>query len=97
LLHIVNKSPFKFRNLDSCVRVAQKEDPIMLIEDGVYAAIAGSSIESLMKNILKAHPVYAIRADLKARGLDKIIDGIKVCDYSCFVDLVEAHKPCSWL
>jgi len=97
LLHIVNKSPFKYRNLDTCVRVSEKEDPIILIEDGVYAALKGSSLEGLMKKTLEDHPVFAIRADLKARGVDNILEGVEVCDYSCFVDMVEKHVPYSWL
>ena len=97
MVHIVNKSPYKFRHLDSCLRVSKPDDPIMLIEDGVYAAISGSSIEKMMKKVIETHPVYAIQADLKARGLDNIIDGVQVCDYNCFVKLVEEHLPYSWL
>ena len=97
MLHIVNKSPFKFRNLDSCLRVAHPDDPIILIEDGTYAALPNSSIEKLMKEALKTHPIFAIRADLKARGITEVMEGIKVCDYDCFVGLVEGHLPYSWL
>lgn len=97
MLHIVNKSPFKFRNLDSCIRIAKDDDPIMLIEDGVYAALPGTTLDRMMKEALKTHPVFAIQADLKARGVDRIIEGIQVCDYSCFVTLVEKHVPYSWL
>lgn len=97
MLHIVNKSPFKYRNLDTCVRVSEKGDPIILIEDGVYAALCGSSIEGLMKKTLQNHPVFAMQADLKARGIDKVLDGVQVCDYGCFVDMVEKHVPYSWL
>lgn len=97
MLHIVNKSPFKFRNLDSCIRIAQPNDPIMLIEDGAYAALPGTSIEKLMKKALETHPIYAVQADLKARGVNEVIEGINLCDYSCFVGLVETHLPYSWL
>lgn len=97
MVHIVNKSPYKYRHLDSCLRIAQPDDPIMLIEDGVYAAISGSCVETLLKNALKTHPIYAIQADLKARGVDRIVKGIQVCDYNCFVTLVEQHIPYSWL
>jgi sulfur relay protein TusB/DsrH len=69
----------------------------MLIEDGAYAALPGTSIEKLMKKALETHPIFAIQADLKARGVDKIIDGIQVCDYSCFVTLSEEHLTYSWL
>jgi len=97
LLHIVNKSPFSETGLDSCLRAAQKGDPILLIEDAVMGAVTGTSIESKLKDAQKDHEVYALQADLKARGLDRLMAGVKVVDYSGFVDLVEQHKTMSWL
>ena len=97
MLHSVNKSPYQFRSIQTCLRVAQKEDPILLYEDGVYAAIPGTMVAPLMEAALKTHPVFAIRADLKARGVDRVLEGIQVCDYSCFVTLVEEQKTYSWL
>lgn len=97
MVHIVNKSPFKFRSLDSCLQVADAEDPILLIEDGVYAAMEGTAASHVITEALKTHPVFAIQADLKARGLDKVLNGVQTCDYAGFVTLVEEHLPCSWL
>ncbi len=96
MLHTVNKSPFLFRHLESCLRFAQKDDPILLYEDGVYAAMSGTAIEPLMMETLKNHPVYAIQADLKARGITELLPGVQVIDYSGFVELVEQQKVCSW-
>ena len=42
-LNIVNKSPFDRNSLASCVRTMSDGDAILLIEDGVYAATAGTS------------------------------------------------------
>lgn len=97
MLHTINKSPFLFRNLESCLRVAQKGDPILLYEDGVYAVMSGTQIEPLMMEARKNHPIYALEADLKARGITKLLQGINVIDYSGFVELVEQHRVCSWL
>lgn len=97
MLHIINKSPFTHPGLESCVRVAPKDDPIILIEDGVLGTMAGSKSEALVKEALKGHEVYALKADLKARSIDRMADGVKVVDYAGFVDLVEKHKTMSWL
>ena len=97
MLHIVNKSPFSETGLDSCLRVAQKGDPILLIEDAVLGASAAGSVAAKVKDAQKDHEVYALQADIKARGLDRLLDGIKVVDYAGFVDLVEKHKTMSWL
>ncbi|MGK7345567.1 MAG: sulfurtransferase complex subunit TusB [Candidatus Nitrospinota bacterium M3_3B_026] len=97
MLHTVNKSPFTNDTLDECVRFAAEGSPILLLEDGVYAALAGSSFEARMREILKNHEVYAIRADVKARGLERLIDGVKVIGYDGFVDLVEKSKTHAWV
>jgi tRNA 2-thiouridine synthesizing protein B len=83
--------------MDTCLRIAQADDPILLIEDGVFAVKKGTSMEGRMKETVGRHPVYALQADLKARGIDQVVDGVKLCDYSGFVALVEEHCPHSWL
>ena len=40
LLHTVNKSPFTDNSLQSCIRCCQAGQAILLIEDGVYGAVA---------------------------------------------------------
>jgi tRNA 2-thiouridine synthesizing protein B len=49
MLHTVNKSPFERNTLESCLRHAKNGSAVLLIEDGVYAAIAGSAIEERIK------------------------------------------------
>ena len=97
MLFTVNKSPFTAGNLKSGLKFATTDSPILLYEDGVYGAAAGTSLENAMKETLKTHDVYALREDLRARGIDKIIDGIKTVDYGGFVDLVEKHNVCPWI
>ncbi len=43
ILHTVNKSPFEKNNLESCLRYAKSGSAILLIEDGIYAALAGTT------------------------------------------------------
>ncbi len=100
MLHTVNKSPFERNTLDSCLQLAKAGSAILLTEDGVIGAMQGTAhsnkIESAMKNI----SFYVLGPDLKARGLseDNVMNGIKVVDYSGFVDLAAEHESVqSWL
>ncbi len=98
MLHIVNKSPLGHAALDSCMRVGDGGD-LLLIEDAVYAATAGTLFEPLMRDALNRFKVYALQPDLEARGVTaNLIQGITVVDYGGFVDLVTQNKTCqSWL
>jgi tRNA 2-thiouridine synthesizing protein B len=97
MLFTVNKSPFLHRNLESCLRLASVGAPVLLYEDGVYAAAAGTRLEDLVREALAQHPVYALEADLKARGIERLIQGIRVIGYPGFVELVEQHTVVPWL
>jgi tRNA 2-thiouridine synthesizing protein B len=97
MLYTVNKSPLMFGNLKSVLRVSPKSEPILLYEDGVYAAAAGTASEPLARQALAQHPVYALQADLEARGLTALVEGIQVIDYDGFVELVEQHHVVPWL
>jgi tRNA 2-thiouridine synthesizing protein B len=98
MLHIINKSPLTNCALDSCLRVAQSGD-ILLIEDAVYAATAGNAFEGKVKEAMGRFKVYVLLPDLEARGLaDRIIAGVLPVDYGGFVDLTMSNKNCqSWL
>lgn len=97
MLYTINKSPLMFGNLKSVLRVAPKDEPILLYEDGVYAAAAGAASEELVHQALAQHPVYALQADLEARGLTSLVAGIQVINYDGFVELVEQHHVIPWL
>ena len=97
MLHTVNKSPFQNSSLENCLRLAQKGDVILLLEDGVYAAVAGTARSSLIEQALRQHAVYVIEADLKARGLVNLIKEVRVASYGDFVDLVEQYPVHAWL
>lgn len=100
MLHTVNKSPFEKNNLESCLRLAKSGSGVLLIEDGVYAALQGTSVSDQVAGRTGDFKIYALGPDLAARGLGEkpIIDGIKVIDYEGFVDLVVEHDAVnSWL
>jgi len=101
MLHIVNKSPLERNALESCIKHAVKGSAVLLIEDGVYGAMQGTSKASMVETAMKEDiSFYVMGADLKARGIDeaRVIDGMTVTDYNGFVDLVaEYDKTQSWL
>ena len=98
MLHIINKSPLTNSSLDSCLRVAQSGD-IVLIEDAVYAATSGNAFEGKIREAMGRFRIYVLQPDLEARGLaDRIIAGVLPVDYGGFVDLTTTNKNCqSWL
>ena len=99
-LHIVNKSPFEHSALRSCLRLIKKGAGILLIEDGTYAALSGTPAAATLSNAMGDVSVYALRPDMRARGLDesRAIDGISLVDYDGFVELtIEYDKVNSWL
>jgi tRNA 2-thiouridine synthesizing protein B len=100
ILHTVNKSPFERTSLDSCLKFAQPGAAVLLIEDGVYAALTGTSAEDRVKDALNRVKIYVLGPDLKARGFaeGRLINGISVVDYAGFVDLAaENAKVQAWL
>ncbi len=100
MLHTVNKSPYEKSSLDTCLRLAKQGSTILFIEDAVYAAITGSSLESKIRQAGKQYEFFVLGPDLKARGLyeAKLIDGIRVVDYGGLVDLALSHdRGQSWL
>ncbi len=94
LLHTVNKSPFERNSLESCLRVAEDGAGVLLIEDGVYAAMDNTIVADLIKKRMGNVKFYVLGPDVDARGLgnQSMIDGIESVDYAGFVDLVEKHS-----
>lgn len=100
MLHTVNKSPFERNALDSCLGHAEAGSAIILIEDAVYAALAGTAASAKVEAKVAANKIFVLEADLKARGVaDKaLIAGVTVVDYAGFVDLVVEHGTVNaWL
>ena len=100
MLHLVNKSPFERNNLDACLRLAKSGSSVLLLEDGVYAAMNNAAHAESIKEKMGDLTFYVLGPDVSARGLNDspLIDGINVVDYGGFVDLVAEHDVAqSWL
>jgi len=99
MLHTVNKSPFERNNLESCLAHAAPGSTVLLIEDGIYGAVKGTAFSAKVQDAMKNLKICALAPDLEARGMGgRVIDGIKLVDYSGFVDLVAEHKTVqAWL
>jgi tRNA 2-thiouridine synthesizing protein B len=97
MLYTVNKSPLSTTSLASVLRIAPTGAPILLYEDGVYGAMRAAQSTPIVQDALDAHPIYALDADLEARGIAEVLDGIRVIGYDGFVELVERHDVASWL
>ena len=100
ILHTVNKTPFERNSLDSCLKFASPGASVLMIEDGVYAAMTGTEAEARVQAALGTVSIYALGPDLKARGIgeDRLIEGIQVVDYAGFVDLATQNdKVQAWL
>ena len=100
MLHLINKSPFERTALDSCLRLAQAGSSILLIEDGVYAAIENAAHAEKISRRMDDFSFYVLGPDIAARGLNEtpLIGGLTIVDYEGFVDLVAEHEVTqSWL
>ena len=97
MLYTVNKSPLGTNSLQSVLRIAPAGAPILLYEDGVYAAAPGTVSVTVTASAMTSHPVYALSADLEARGISDVIEGVQVIGYDGFVELVERHDVAPWL
>nr|WP_207161027.1 sulfurtransferase complex subunit TusB [Halorhodospira halophila] len=93
-MHTVNKSPWQTTNLDACLAHLGGER-LLLIEDGVYAAVARSDAAQKLDTPARDGRVYVLGPDLEARGIgtEQVAEGIGVVDYSGFVQLVAEHGP----
>ena len=93
-LHTVNTSPFAGTALESCLAHMTDGAALLLIEDGVYAALAAGSFAVRLAPAAALGAVYALGPDLAARGLAdrRLIDGLRIVDYQGFVDLAARHS-----
>ncbi len=92
-LHLINKSPSASDALAACLRVLAEDDAILLIEDGVYAALTGTGTCRTLTGIASA-----LTADVEARGVQERLEpGIDSVDDSVFVELcTRCDRVMSW-
>ena len=97
MLHTINQSPFRAPSLETALRFVQPDDAILLIEDAVYGAQDSNACSGKVRKAMESNEVYALEPDLRARGIAKILTGVKAVDYDGFVELVEKHNVNTWL
>lgn len=90
MLYTIATSPFHC-DFTAILRLVTSEDAVLLMQDGVIAAVNQSiHLGELQKS---GAQVYALEADVNARGLQNMIsDKVILASYRNFVQLTAAHK-----
>lgn len=99
-LHTVNKSPFATGALVSCLDHCKDGDAILMIEDGVYGGLTGTTVADKVQQKSGSVAIFVLSPDADARGLatDRLLAGVNGVDYDGFVDLVADHdRTQAWL
>jgi tRNA 2-thiouridine synthesizing protein B len=97
MLYTINNSSLTTNSLDSLLRIAPSGSPILFYEDGVYNAVEGARDAQKVKGALEDHKIFALDADIEARGIKRLIQGVKIISYDGFVELVEENDVVPWL
>ena len=94
-LHTINKTPSESSALDDCLASLADGDALILIENGVYAAIPGYA--ELFTRLPASIQCYLLGEDSSARGLNDLNPDFRVIDYDGFVELsCRYDKVVSW-
>jgi tRNA 2-thiouridine synthesizing protein B len=90
LLHTVSRSP-AHSALRDCLAVLGPDDAILLLGDGVYAALAGSEGAALLTASGAAW--FVLEADAALAGVrERLLSGTTVVDDDGFVALTERYS-----
>ena len=95
ILHTLSAAPAD-PAFEDCLRVAAPDDQILLLGNGVYAALAASPAAGLLRE--NPARLFALAQDIAAAGLaEKIADGVEVIDFDGFVALTETcERQLNW-
>ncbi|HFZ8996204.1 TPA: sulfurtransferase complex subunit TusB [Citrobacter freundii] len=89
MLHTLHRSIW-LTDLAALLRLVQEGDDLLLLQDGVTAAIEGGRFLESLRNA--PITVYALKEDIDARGLGgQISDSVVRVDYTDFVRLTVKH------
>ncbi|QLF91819.1 sulfurtransferase complex subunit TusB [Pseudomonas sp. ABC1] len=96
-LHILSHSPFDGSRLDTCLRLLQAGDALLLCGDATYALASGTRQRQAIECLPVAIALYALAEDIQARALTDLPERLTEVDYPGFVDLCCLHaKSTSW-
>lgn len=89
MLHTLMSSPFRC-DLAAMLRLLADGDDVLLMQDGVIAALEGSkALEALLNAPIS---VFVLKEDVDARGLGaQISTRVTAVSYTDFVTLVVKH------
>jgi tRNA 2-thiouridine synthesizing protein B len=92
---LINEGPFTHQSSDSAYRfaVAVAGSSILLIEDGVYAAMENAAHAEKISGRMDDFSFYVLGPDIAARGLDEtpLIGGLTMA-YECNGAMIEADE-----
>ncbi len=89
MLHTLSHSPWQC-DIESLLSMVREGDALLLIQDGVQAAVEGSRFVDILNNAPIS--VSALKDDINARGLaGQISTKINVVSYTDFVNLAVQH------
>ncbi|MBZ0060459.1 MULTISPECIES: sulfurtransferase complex subunit TusB [Enterobacteriaceae] len=89
MLHTLSHSPWHC-DIESLLNMLREGDAVLLIQDGVLAAVEGSRFVDILCNAPIS--VSALKDDIDARGLSgQISTKIDVVSYTDFVNLAIQH------
>ncbi|MXP67874.1 sulfurtransferase complex subunit TusB [Pantoea sp. Aalb] len=91
MLYTLLHSPWQC-DFDSLLMLLQKEDNLLLLQDGVIAALKNSQM--LLKLIASPANLWILEEDIIARGLtNEISTKVNWLDYIGFVELTVKYQP----
>jgi tRNA 2-thiouridine synthesizing protein B len=94
VLHTLNKSP-EHSAFAQCIALIDKEDALLLIGDGVYAAVPNSRAAGTLANLSAA--IYVLESDAIAAGLTTLPAGVIAVSIGGFVELTEQYpRQMAW-
>ncbi|TBU96066.1 sulfurtransferase complex subunit TusB [Stutzerimonas kirkiae] len=97
-LHILSLSPFEGGHLDTCLRLLQGGDALLLCGDAVHALAPGTSRRQVLQRLPRDISLYALAEDIEARSLSDLPERLIAIDYPAFVDICGLYsKSNSWL
>lgn len=90
MLHILAKSPVELHILDRI----DTGDTVLFIRSAVLVLLSENIMRERLKKMLMQNQLCALSSDLLARGIlpEELLDGIKIIDYTDFVELTIEHS-----
>ena len=87
ILHTLNSSP-DYPAFSDCARLLGEGDALLLLGDGVYAALSGTAPCDQLLN--SGADLYALEPDAAAAGILSLMDNkVRLVDFDAFVALSE--------